>query len=125
MVAMVALVSSIVQAAGDSSASTIAAQAAWTFGIATAGLGAVKTGIAAILWGIVRRIWFRVESIKAALLDLMPTDREAGEVTDGPISTPYGGGRITKSAPAPLLIHRMAVKLDSLVKTRFEEVPAL
>ena len=111
MIAMVAFISSIIQAASDSSASTIAAQAAWTFGIATAALGTIKTGIASILWGIVRRIWFRVESIKASLPDLMPEDRNAGEIVEGPVGTPYGAARITKAAPAPLPIHRMAVKL--------------
>jgi hypothetical protein len=111
MVAMAAFISSIVQAGSDSSASSIAAQAAWTFGIATAALGTIKTGIAFILWGIVRRLWLRVESVKAALPDLMPSDRETGDVSEGPISTPYGAGTITRTAPAPLPIHRMALKL--------------
>lgn len=111
MVAMVAFISNVVQASSDSSASTIAAQAAWTFGIATAALGSIKTGIAAILWGIARRIWFRVESVKAALPDLMPKDRDTGNVSEGPITTPYGAARITKSAPGPLPIHKMAVML--------------
>ena len=61
---MVAFVSSIVQAARDGSDASIAIQAAWTFGVATAALGTIKTGIAAVLLGIVRRIWHRVESLK-------------------------------------------------------------
>ena len=111
MVAMAAFISSIALAASDSSVITTAEQGAWIFGVATAALGTIKTGIALILWGIVKRIWFRVESIKAALPDLIPQDRVAGDVTDGPISTPYGAGTITKSAPGPMLIHRMAIKL--------------
>ena len=111
MIAMVAFISSIAQAAGDSSASTVAAQAAWTFGIATLALGTIKTGIAAILWSIARRIWYRVESVKASLPYLMPKDRVAGAVSEGPINTPFGNGRVTKAAPGPLPIHRMAVRL--------------
>jgi hypothetical protein len=107
MVAMAAFVSSIALA----SVITTAEQGAWIFGVATAALGTIKSGIALILWGIVRRIWFRVESIKAALPDLMPQDRVAGDVTDGPVSTRYGAGRTTESAPEPMLIHRMAIKL--------------
>jgi hypothetical protein len=110
-VAMVALVSSIVQAARDGSAASIAAQAAWTFGIATAALGAIKTGIASILLGIVRSIWLRVESLKVSLPRLMPSNVESGEVREGSIDTPYGPASVTGVPPPPLPIHRMAIML--------------
>ena len=66
MVAMVAFISSLVQAglvAGDGTASGIATQDAWTFGVSSTALVIVKIGIALILWGILRRLWVRVESI--------------------------------------------------------------
>ena len=46
MIAMVAFISSLVEAGSDGS---IVAQAAWTFGVATAALGTIKSGIAIIL----------------------------------------------------------------------------
>ena len=108
MIAMVAFISSLVEAGSDGS---IVAQAAWTFGVATAALGTIKSGIAIILWGIVRRLWIRVESVKNALPKLMPQKTESKEVREGAISTPYGKGFITRSAPPALLIHRMAYAL--------------
>ena len=69
-VAMVAFIISIVQAGRD--ATDIAAQAAWTFGVATAALGIVKSGIALILWGIVRRLWIRIQSVRETLPKLLP-----------------------------------------------------
>lgn len=111
MVAMVAFISSIVQAASDASASSIATQAAWTFGVATAALGVIKTGIAAVLLGIVRRVWLRIESIKVALPHLMPQDREPADIQEGSIDTPYGAATVTGNAPGLLPIQRMAVRL--------------
>ncbi len=110
-VAMVAFVSSLVQAGQDGTEAQIAAQAAWTFGVATAALGIVKSGIALILWGIVRRLWIRVQSVKESLPKLMPQNTESKPVEEGPITTPYGKGRITRSAPSALPIHRMAYAL--------------
>ena len=107
-VAMVAFISSILEAGSDGS---IVAQAAWTFGVATAALGTIKSGIAIILWGAARRLWVRVESVKETLPKLVPQNTESKEVREGPISTPYGNGRITRSAPLALLIHRMAYAL--------------
>ena len=111
MVAMVGFISSIIQAGSDASAASIAAQGAWTFGVATAALGLIKAGIAAILWGIVRRIWLRIESIKEALPQLMPQDRGTADIQEGPADTPYGAAEITRTAPSLLPIHRLAVKL--------------
>ena len=107
-VAMVAFISSLVQAGRDGTAAQIAAQAAWTFGVATAALGIVKSGIAMILWGIVRRLWIRVESLKEALPKLVRQSNGAARIQAGRISTPYGGGLVTQRTPAALPIHRMA-----------------
>ena len=108
MIAMVAFISSIVQAGSDGS---IVAQAAWTFGVATAALGTIKTGIAIILWGTVRRLWIRIQGIKESLPKLVPQNTESAAVREGRISTPYGAGQITKNAPSALTIHRMAYAL--------------
>ena len=110
-VAMVAFISSLVLSGRDASAASLAAQAAWTFGVATIALGTIKSGIALVLWGIVRRIWIRIESVKVALPKLKSQNPEPGLTREGPITTPYGSGRITSKAPPPLLIHRMAYAL--------------
>ena len=108
---MIDFISSIVQAASNGSTSSIAAQAAWTFGLATAALGVVKTGIASVLLGIVRRIWLRVESIKFSIPKLMASDAKHDDIQEGPIATPYGPAIVTKTPPPLLPIHRMALKL--------------
>ena len=110
-VAMLAFISSLVLTGRDASLATLAAQAAWTFGVATAALGVVKTGIALILWGIVRRVWIRIESIRAALPKLKPESSQQGPVREAPINTPYGSGRLTIKAPPSLFIHRVAYAL--------------
>lgn len=110
-VAMVAFISSLVLSGRDASPAAITAQSAWTFGVAIAALGTLKTGIALILWGIVRRIWIRVESIKAALPKLRLQRSQPGQIREGPITTPYGRGRITLKALPSLFIHRMAYAL--------------
>ena len=110
-VAMVAFISSIIQAGRDASNASIVAQAAWTFGVATAALITIKSGIALILWGIVRRIWIRIESVKEALPNLMSKNAQPEQIHEGSITTPYGAGRTTRKAPGPLLIHRMAYAL--------------
>ena len=53
-VAMLAFISSIIQVDRNASDASMLALAAWTFGLATAALGTIKSGIALILWGIVR-----------------------------------------------------------------------
>ena len=110
-VAMVAFISSFIQAGRDGTAVEIATQAAWTFGVATAALGIIKSGIAVALWGIVRRLWIRVQSVKEALPSLVPQNNEAVQIQQGLITTPYGRGRTTLKAPAALPIHRMAYAL--------------
>ncbi|MBI3953875.1 MAG: hypothetical protein HY330_05120 [Chloroflexi bacterium] len=111
MVAMIAFISSIVQAGREGTAASIAMQAAWTFGAATAALGILKTGIAVVLWGIVRRIWLRAESIKAALPKLMPPKADQPPLREGAIDTSYGPAEVTRTPPAPLFIHRLSFAL--------------
>lgn len=83
----------------------------WTFGLSTTGLGLLKIGIAVILVGIIVRLWFRVDSVKDALPDLVPEGTEpaspAGADTDA-IETDFGSVSVSSSAPEPLPIHRMA-----------------
>jgi hypothetical protein len=108
---MFAFISSLVLAnfvAGDGAESGIKTQDAWTFGVSSAAVVMVKIGIALILLGIVRRLWIRIESVKEALPRLVPQDAEKGQVREGSITTPYGAGRMTRTAPAALPIHRMA-----------------
>lgn len=85
----------------------VAALAAWSFGVTTAAFGTVKLGIGFVLLGIVRRIWIRVESVRAALPALIgaPT---AGAQELGDYQSPFGPATRTAGAPRPLLIHRMA-----------------
>lgn len=112
--AMIAFVSSLILAAAvaaDVPLAKVAAQDAWTFGVATAALGTLKVGIALILWGIARRLWIRVESVKAALPGLVPESRQPIPITQTTISTPYGAATVSRYAPGPLFIHRVAFAL--------------
>lgn len=112
--AMIAFISSLTLAAAvsaDVPLARVAAQDAWTFGLATAALGALKAGIALILWGIVRRLWIRVESVKTALPDLIPESREPLTLMETTIDTPYGPATVSRYAHGPLFIHRVAFAL--------------
>lgn len=79
---------------------------AWTFGVTTMGLAALKFGIAVVLMGIIVRLWMRVESVKTALITLRK-DVEP-QLHTGDFKTDYGAAIATTSVPAPLPIHRMA-----------------
>lgn len=79
-----------------------------SFGVAVAGLGTAKTGIAFILWGILRRIWSRIASAKAALPDLVISVESHDTVRYGVAGTRWGRATVTREAPRPLFIHRMA-----------------
>lgn len=79
-----------------------------SFGVAVAGLGTAKTGIAFILWGILRRIWSRIASAKAALPDLVISVESHDTVRYGVVGTRWGRATVTREAPRPLFIHRMA-----------------
>lgn len=111
MVAMVAFIGSLVTAAlvadGDHERS-ILANSAWTFGVSTAALATLKIGIALVLLGILRKLWTRVESVKAGLAKLVPSVPDRAKVERSSITTPYGTATHTPKAPRPLGIHRMA-----------------
>ena len=114
MVAMIAFISAVVQAgfvADSASASGIETQGAWTFGVSSTAAVMVKAGIALILLGILRRLWVRVESVKQALPRLVPQGGAGARIDEGPISTTYGAGRVSRKAPGALPIHRMAYAL--------------
>ena len=79
---------------------------AWTFGVTTVGLAALKIGITAVPMGIIARLWMRVESVKVALMTLRK-DVDP-QLHTGDIDTEYGAGIATATVPPPLPIHRMA-----------------
>jgi hypothetical protein len=106
--AVVALIANVVVA--DSSAADRAETTAWTFGLGATAFATVMTGIAAILTGILVRLWLRVESVKTGLSHLRP--RAEGDGTEvGDVDTPYGPATVTRTAPEPLLIHRVAERM--------------
>ena len=86
---------------------------AWTFGVAVTGFAMLKIGIALILLGILRRLWIRVESVKAGLPALVPDAEGKAEISSPRINTPYGRATFTQKAPKPLLIHRMSYVMGS------------
>lgn len=77
------------------------------FGLQTLALATLKVGIAVALIGILVRLWLRIESVKVALGSLRPDGHESGPAV-GDIDTDYGAATVTKTAPAPLPIHKMA-----------------
>lgn len=114
MAAMAAFVSSLALAgsiATGADGQAIAGQAAWTFGLATAALGTIKTGIALVLLGIVRKIWVRVQSLKDAMPNLIAKSEGEAPIKSGTFKSEYGAGTIGEKAAAALPIHRMAYKL--------------
>ena len=114
-VAMVALIGAIVRAtliADDGSGdTTVLSYAAWTFGVATAGLGTIKLGIGVILWGVVRWVWIRVESTKVGLAKLVPDAEGKGDVASASAENPYMKASVTEKAVPPYTIARMAYAL--------------
>jgi hypothetical protein len=104
--ALVALVANAT-AASDLNASTLA----WTFGLAVAGFATVKLGIAVTLIGILKRLWLRVDSVKAALPSLKASAEPEPDVRYGDIETPFGPATASRQALGPLPIHRMAQRL--------------
>jgi hypothetical protein len=94
-------------AASDLNASTLA----WTFGLAVAGFATAKLGIAVTLMGILKRLWFRVESVKAVLPHLKPAAEAEPEVRYGDIETSFGPATASPRALDPLPVHRMAQRL--------------
>ena len=112
MIAMIALVGAIVRAsliADDGSGdTTVLSLTAWTFGVATAGIGTVKLGIALILWGVVRQLWIRVESTKVGLAKLVPDAEGKGDVASASADNPYMKVSVTEKPVPPYALHRMA-----------------
>ena len=109
--AMVALVANIVAGVWSGQAGRAARVPeidAWSFGLNTAAFGVVKVSIAIVLLGILRRLWLRVESVKAALPVLKAAPEGPGAVQTGTINTAYGRATVSSHAPKSLLIHRMA-----------------
>lgn len=85
----------------------LASQLAWPFGLGTTGLGVMKIGIAAVLIGIIVRLWYRVDSVKTALTDIVG-DAARQSTSPATISTDVGPAKVSASPPGPLPIHRMA-----------------
>ena len=77
------------------------------FGLQTLALVTVKISIAVALVGILVRLWLRIDSVKVALAALRPADHGDGPKV-GDIDTAYGAATVTKTAPPPLPIHKMA-----------------
>jgi hypothetical protein len=77
------------------------------FGLQTLALVTIKIAIAIALVGILVRLWLRIDSVKVSLAALRPAEHGRGPGI-GSIDTPYGAASVTKTAPAPLPIHRMA-----------------
>lgn len=82
---------------------------AWTFGLTTAGFGAIKLGIAVVLVGIISKLWARVGSLKEAL-PLLRADNPAAPQL-GEFTSPHGKGVATAGVPEDLPIHTMAQKM--------------
>jgi hypothetical protein len=104
---VIALIGNIAAASdvGDGTRSS-AETLAWTFGVTTTGLAALKLGISIVLMAILIRLWIRVDSVKASLPHLMPAERQRAAI--GLFRSTHGPAVGTERAPAPLMIHRVA-----------------
>lgn len=81
---------------------------AWTFGLSIFSFGVIKIAIAVILMGIIVRLWFRVDSIKAALGRLHGHSDNAVRTPTGDLDTEFGPATVTDDPPKLLPIHRVA-----------------
>jgi hypothetical protein len=81
---------------------------AWSFGLNFLGFNVIKIGIGVTLMGIIVRLWMRVDSVKAALVDLKASAEGEPVRTAGEIDTDYGRAEITTRAPGSLWIHKLA-----------------
>jgi hypothetical protein len=77
------------------------------FGLQTLALVTLKVGIAVALIGILVRLWLRIDAVKVSLAALRAENHGDGQAV-GDIDTGYGAATVTKNAPAPLPIHKMA-----------------
>jgi hypothetical protein len=107
---MVAFIANLVAAGGIDEANSYQETLAWSFGLTILSFGTLKIGIAVILMGIVVRLWFRVDSVKDALL-VLHGHNDAPPPAVGPVTTPYGKAQVTATPPKLLPIHRMARKM--------------
>ncbi len=109
IVALAGLVLVTIAFFGNLSASTAsepAATSAWTFGLTTAGFGAIKLGIAIVLVGIIAKLWARVGSLREALPHLRADSNTAPQL--GEFTSAQGKGVATATVPKDLPIHKMA-----------------
>ena len=105
ILALVTLIANIVVGTGNADpASTLP----WSFGLTTTAFGTIKLAIGIVLWGILMKLWLRVDSIKAALPQLLPADRDQSPAKTGEIETPYGTATVGTGVPEDLPIHKMA-----------------
>jgi len=65
--ATISVIANFVAASNIDANNSFAETLAWTFGLSIFSFGVVKIAIGVILMGIIVRLWFRVDSIKAAL----------------------------------------------------------
>jgi hypothetical protein len=111
MGAAVSVVGNFAAAAGIDDQNAFAETLAWTFGLSIFSFGLIKLAIATILMGIVVRLWFRVDSVKAALARLRGHSEDTPRVTSGSVTTAWGKATVTEQPPKLLPIHRMARKM--------------
>lgn len=108
LIAMVVLALSLTAANDVGNGGEDAAQLlAIGFGLQTLALVTLKVGIAVALIGILVRLWLRIDAVKVSLAALRPENHGDGQAVDD-IDTGYGAATVTKNAPAPLPIHKMA-----------------
>jgi len=99
-----------IAAAGDVGEGTATRETlAWTFGLTTTALAAVKLGIGTVLMGVLLSAWMRVESMKVALPQLKGPG--GAPIVEGDIDTEWGVATSSATAPESPLMHRMAPKL--------------
>ncbi len=72
----------------------LASQLAWPFGLGTTGLGVMKMGIAVVLIGIIIRLWYRVDSVKQALTEIVG-DAARQSTSPTTISTDVGPAKVS------------------------------
>ncbi len=105
--ATISVIANFVAASNIDANNSFAETLAWTFGLSIFSFGLVKIAIAVILMGIIVRLWFRVDSIKAALGSLQGHS-DSPTVVRGDTKTAWGTATVTDKPPKLLPIHRMA-----------------
>lgn len=105
----VALIANLAVAA-DSLEADRAQTLAWTFGLTTTGLAALKVGIALTLIGILLRIRDRIDAVRSSIPALAPTATRAPTAA-ADVDTPHGPAARTSEAPGLLPIHVLARRL--------------